>query len=62
MPSEDAAPPGAMLLSSRPRTTLFDPLAQAMDVHVNPVVAHLLAPFAQALNQLALADRPPGAL
>ena len=33
-----------------------------MDVHLDGVVAHLLAPFAQALDQLRLAHQPPGAL
>ena len=41
---------------------LLDLLAQAVDVDLDRVVADLLAPFAQALDQLVLADQPAGAL
>src|SRR4051794_26814683 len=41
---------------------LLDLLAQAMDVDLDRVVAHFLAPFAQALDELVLADQSARAL
>src|SRR5688500_16397244 len=37
-------------------------LAQAMDVYLDGVGRHLLAPFAQVRHQLVLRHQPPGAL
>ena len=41
---------------------LLDLLAQSVDVDLDRVVADLFAPFAQAFDQLILADQPAGAL